>query len=79
MIQQADFPSQTLPLCVACQRLRPYRRGQWSCLAFPDGIPDAFLNARADHREPGPGDRGIRFEPDWAAPEVVLDQVRSFR
>jgi hypothetical protein len=39
------------------------------CAAFPDGIPPQMMtyNARLklphDHRQPYPGDNGIRFEP----------------
>jgi len=37
------------------------------CKAFPSGIPDEVLQGENDHREPYPGDNGIRFEP--IAPE----------
>ena len=30
--------------------------------AFPDGIPEPIWHVRNDHREPWPGDNGIRFE-----------------
>ncbi|MFV0389124.1 MAG: hypothetical protein ACK5NT_10250 [Pyrinomonadaceae bacterium] len=32
------------------------------CKAFPKGIPDEIFNREHDHREPFPGDGGIRFE-----------------
>lgn len=32
-----------------------------SCAAFPDGIPETMTGG-GDHREPLPGDRGVRFE-----------------
>jgi hypothetical protein len=70
-----EFPSAALPLCFACQRLRPPARGRLVCLAFPEGIPQPFLDGVVDHRMPHPGDRGIRFEPDWGAPEAVLALV----
>jgi hypothetical protein len=34
-----------------------------ACAAFPNGIPDAIAEGDVEHREPYPGDRGIRFEP----------------
>lgn len=33
-----------------------------SCAAFPDGIPRAILANTADHRQPYPGDHGVRWE-----------------
>lgn len=37
------------------------------CEAFPEGIPEVILLDERDHREPFPGDRGVRFEPIEAA------------
>lgn len=34
-----------------------------TCDAFPDGIPDAILRGRHQHRTPVAGDHGIQFEP----------------
>ena len=76
---QVEFPSERLPLCLACQRLRRRWRGRLACAAFPEGIPSPLLDASADHRESYPGDRGIRFEPDWTAPAAVLELVASRR
>jgi len=67
------LPSESYPLCLVCQRLRPIKGRRLTCAAFPSGIPAALLDGVADHRQPYPGDLGIRFEPDWAAPRAALD------
>ena len=52
------------PICLQCRHLTTDRSGKsdWTCNAFPTGIPEKILTARADHRKPYPGDHGIRFE-----------------
>ena len=65
------------PICILCTRLHPTwtkgfdnpnptpddYRGQWTCDAFPDGIPDEIITNRTDHRQPYQGDGGMRFVP----------------
>jgi len=67
------LPSESYPLCLICQRLRPSNGRRLTCAAFPEGIPAALLDGKADHRYLYPGDQGIRFEPDWDAPREALD------
>ena len=57
-------------ICFSCSRLRPVPVDDgrivgvvYGCDAFPEGIPKAFWEANPDHREPFPGDHGIRYEP----------------
>ena len=59
------------PMCLRCAK---YRNGL-KCDAFPERIPTDILRSRHDHREPYPGDNGVRFEPvDREAAEIV-DQM----
>jgi hypothetical protein len=34
----------------------------YTCKAFPEGIPQQFLDGGHDHKTPFPGDHGIMFE-----------------
>jgi hypothetical protein len=53
--------------CVGC---RYYDQPEWNCLAFPLGIPDEIRRGEHDHREPYPGDGGLRFEPIFPTQEI---------
>lgn len=47
-------------VCAWCSN---WQRGERACKAFRDGsIPLAIWDGDNDHREPYPGDNGIRFE-----------------
>jgi hypothetical protein len=45
--------------CAECR----HATGGAKCVAFPEGIPVEIIDERHDHRQPYPGDNGIRFEP----------------
>lgn len=53
------------PLCWDCKHFEGYDPDKDAsvCAAFPDGIPRPIIDGEIEHREPFPGDRGIRFEP----------------
>lgn len=57
-IFSGDFPG-----CLSCQHVDP---AKGTCTAFPQGIPMAIAAGDFDHRQPWPGDNGIRFEPKKA-------------
>jgi hypothetical protein len=50
-----------------CKRLNrgTHPHGVWmTCTAFPNGIPEAIIESRADHRQPVSGDHGQQWLPD---------------
>jgi hypothetical protein len=51
--------------CLQCKHFdrAGFGRGEPRCDAFPTVIPAEIQFADHDHREPFPGDQGIRFEP----------------
>ncbi len=46
-----------------------------TCAAYPNGIPSEIIDDGYDHREPAPGDNGIRFEPE---PDMPVDFLERF-
>jgi hypothetical protein len=51
------------PICLECTRYHRDDRTQFCCDAYPDGIPTAIVESRADHTKPLPGDHDLQFEP----------------
>lgn len=66
--------------CLVCTRYRsPFDgdRDGPTCEAFPDAIPQPIIAMEADHRQPYPGDHGLRWESDGAPyPEGSLLQSK---
>jgi hypothetical protein len=48
-----------LPICYFCTR---FNRKDFTCEAYPKGIPVEILHEAFDHRNEYKGDGGIRFE-----------------
>lgn len=60
------------PTCRWCHHLD--RDQPRACAAFPDGIPLPIWTGKHRHREPYPGDHGLRFEP---MTQADLDTLRE--
>lgn len=59
-----NWTPMTSPICRGCLRWRRAFQGDLpTCEAFPSGIPMEIWRGAKDHRQPYPGDNGIRFEP----------------
>ncbi len=69
--------SNRLVLCSACKHRDRSSSFRPACRAFTAGIPGWFLDGRANHRYPSPGDGGLRFEPADAAPGPVLTRLEE--
>jgi hypothetical protein len=62
-----------IPQCFDCKHLHKVILGEpTGCDAFPDEVPIVMLANQHDHRQPYPGDHGIRFEPSQSALDLGL-------
>jgi len=75
---------QYTPQCMICKHLVvPEEQAPYTCLAFPEGVPDAALKNEVDHRQEMPGDNGVRWTPDESGEPhpgilVVPDGARTW-
>ena len=51
-----------MPICVTCKHLS--NDEDFTCTAYPNGIPFAISNNQVDHRQHYNNDNGIVFELD---------------
>lgn len=50
------------PLCLNCKNFNK-TVDDFTCSAYPEGIPMAIIQSSADHRLPLSGDNGIHYDP----------------
>jgi hypothetical protein len=61
--------------CHFCRHLAT--AGAMTCTAFPGGIPWEIQAGEWDHRQPHPGDHGIRYDP--LTPEEFRQRAAALR
>lgn len=62
--------------CSTCRHLEMGGR----CTAYPQGIPHAIFTEQVSHKEPQPGDNGIRWEPapaEWTDGPVRFSRIQQ--
>lgn len=66
------------PACFACVHFHGWGALGPTCDAFPKQVPDDIYFGQVDHRQPFPGDHGIRWEPAEGVTEYPerLSRVR---
>lgn len=71
-----------IPQCALCVHLR--MEPERTCAAYRLGIPDGIWDNREDHRQPQPGDNGVRWEsldgteyPQPAEEKAFLEQMAA--
>ena len=71
----AEFVKTSEGNCHFCRHLST--EGGMRCAAFPDGIPWEIQAGEWDHRQPHPGDHGIRYDP--LTPEEFRARAAALR
>ncbi len=72
-----SYPGIVLTQCSYCRHVTVDDRHRASCPAFGGEIPEAILMNEVDHRDPYPGDHGIRFEPREGLDDEFLSLLAS--